>query len=191
MSLDYKTLFAPIIGLPCWNVKPGYGTFLTLEFGEPIEHVREPIESDSKNARVRELLAKRHVSVHGEWHLWIYGCRWRVFVGEQVVGYSDLEGSTKYWMENAAVTVDGKTLTAVALDPQRVTSVFTFSEDTRLETEPYDDESEQWNLYMPDGYVLCFEADGSLTWVHEDDPVTFKSCELSRELTSAIAPYSG
>lgn len=94
-------------------------------------------------------------------------------------------------MENAAVTLDGKTLTAVALDPQRVTSVFTFSGNTRLETERYDDESEQWNLYMPDGYVLCLRRTGALRGSTKTIRVTFRNCEMSRVLASAIAPYSG
>jgi hypothetical protein len=124
-DLDER-IFDPLLGLPCWGVKSGYGTFLTLEFGEPREHIFGPLKSDSKNSKVRELLAKRQVFVHGEWHLWIYCCRWRVLVGDEVVGFSDLDGSTKDWMEKAAVALEGKTLVDVSLDPQRVTSASRF-----------------------------------------------------------------
>ncbi len=169
MNLDPSTLIAPLVGQRCWNVKPGYGTFLTLEFGKPQEEFLGPIKCNSKIPKVRALLAKRHVFVHGEWHLWIYCCRWRVLVNDELVGFSDLEGSTKEWMQKAADALEGKTLTEVTLNPQRGTSIFTFSENTQLETEPYD-ESEQWELFMPDGFVLCYEANGTLRRVHKDEP---------------------
>jgi hypothetical protein len=32
-----------LYGKPCWGVKPGFGSFLTLEFGKPNLEVREPV----------------------------------------------------------------------------------------------------------------------------------------------------
>jgi hypothetical protein len=45
----FHKLFREIYAKPCWNVKPGYGSFFTLEFGRPHLDVREPTEA-SKNA---------------------------------------------------------------------------------------------------------------------------------------------
>jgi len=35
ISSIFQKLFGEVYGLPCWNVKPGYGSSLTLEFGQP------------------------------------------------------------------------------------------------------------------------------------------------------------
>lgn len=37
--------FRPLYGLPCWNVRPGQGSFLTLEFGTPHLEIIEPREA--------------------------------------------------------------------------------------------------------------------------------------------------
>jgi hypothetical protein len=36
-----------ILGKPCWNVKRGHGSFLTLEFGQPHLVVWEPLRVPS------------------------------------------------------------------------------------------------------------------------------------------------
>ena len=37
-----EAAFQPVLGLPCWGVQCGYGSFLTLEFGQPRLEVVEP-----------------------------------------------------------------------------------------------------------------------------------------------------
>ena len=48
----------------------------------------------------------------------------------------------------------------VTMEPSRGTSVFIFDLGSRLETMPYDQDSTQWMLFEPDGYVYCYRADG-------------------------------
>lgn len=37
------SVFAPLIGLPAWNVQKGQGSFLTFDFGAPHLSITEPI----------------------------------------------------------------------------------------------------------------------------------------------------
>ena len=36
----FQKVFREIYGKPCWNVKPGYGSFFSREFGKPHLEVR-------------------------------------------------------------------------------------------------------------------------------------------------------
>src|ERR1017187_8707670 len=85
----FEKAFRSIYGKSCWDVKPGYGSFLTFEFGQPHLVVREPIAaSTSAPAKVREALARSQVYPRGEWHLWIYCCDWEVFSKGKPIGDS-------------------------------------------------------------------------------------------------------
>jgi hypothetical protein len=156
-----EAAFLPVYGLPCWNVRPGYGSFLTLEFGEPHLEVHEPRPSRAgASQRVNHFLARRHVFVHGEWHLWIYCCRWAVYRDGKRIGHSNLDGTSKRPIRRAAEELDGQKLVSVTVDPSRGASTFIFDLGARLDTEPYEAESVQWLLYQPDGRVLTYRADG-------------------------------
>lgn len=163
--------FQPLRGLPCWNAKSGYGSFLTLEFGEPYLDIREPREASSTaSKRVQRALARRLVVVHGEWHLWIYCCQWNVYTGKKLVGHSALDSSSKRPIGRAARELDGQKLMHVEVDPSRGASVFSFDLGSRLETQPYDADSEQWMFYQPDGMVLSYRADGAYSHQPGDTP---------------------
>ena len=149
--------FQPLIDLPCWNVKPGFGTFLTLEFGEPHLEIQEPRPArEGAPEHVRRSLSRRQVSVRGEFHLWIYCCRWSVITNGELIGDCALESDTKEAIHRAAEELDGQKLVGVTSG----TSVFYFDLGSRLETAPYDDQKEQWLLYQPGGMVLTFRGDG-------------------------------
>jgi hypothetical protein len=148
-------VLADVLELPCWGVKRGQGSFLTLEFGEPHLLIREPVQTTSTSPRVRRTLARRHVYVAGEWHLWLYCCNWRLLSGARVVG----DSSAVRRVERAARHLDGQRLLGVSLRPRGARTRFIFDLGATLETWPYDRTSEQWHLYTPDGRVLTFRAD--------------------------------
>jgi hypothetical protein len=155
-----EACFEPLYDLPCWNAKSGHGSFMTMEFGEPHLKIYEPRTPDpSHSLRVQRRLSRRLVVVRGEWHLWIYCCRWHLYTGKKLKGHSALESSSKQPIIRAARELDGQKLESVTVDPARGSSTFRFEMDSRLETEPYD-HSEQWMLYMPDRTVLTYRADG-------------------------------
>jgi hypothetical protein len=66
----------PVLGHPSWLVQRGYGSFVTMEFGEPQVNIFEPtlMPLDIDGAPARAL--KRSSFVSGAWHLWVYCCAW-------------------------------------------------------------------------------------------------------------------
>jgi hypothetical protein len=150
-------LFHPLHDKPCWLVQPGYGSFLTFEFGAPRLTIREPYDGAATTVlHVRRGPPRRVVRVHGEWHLWIYCCDWHVTRSSKLIG----DSSTARHRKRAAQELDGQILNHVAVSPTNGASTFTFDLGSQLTTAPYDQDSEQWLLYEPSGYVFTVRADG-------------------------------
>ena len=42
-----------------------------------------------KSRLAREMMARRTITVHGDWHLWIYCCHWRVWQNDEEIAYSN------------------------------------------------------------------------------------------------------
>jgi len=167
MPMQIESVFKRIYGKPCWGVKPGFGSFLTLEFGKPHLEVREPIVANkAASPKVREELARRGVYVHGEWHLWIYCCDWEVLSGSKRIG----DSSAKRKIRCAAEFLDGQELTRFSISPRKVSCVFEFDLGATLKTRPFDNESEQWFLYEPSHKFLSVRADGRYQYKRSDVP---------------------
>jgi hypothetical protein len=146
-----------LYGRPCWNVRPGFGSFLTLEFGEPHLEIREPI-APKKNIPgfMRKSLGRRGVYLCGDWRLWIYCCDWEVLSGRKRIG----DSSRKVRIRKAAEFLNGQKMTHFSISPRKVICTFRFDLGGILRTMPYDTESEQWMLYEPSHKVLVVRADG-------------------------------
>jgi len=98
-------VFEQIVGLHCWNVRRGHGSFLTLDFGDPSVVVGE---SRQRTVQLRGLdreLMIRSAVVRGEWHLWIYCCEWSLSVGGHPLAHSESDDVT---MSRALSVLDGK-----------------------------------------------------------------------------------
>src|SRR4051812_45142066 len=86
----FQRTFSELYGKAAWGVKPGFGSFITLEFGRPHLEIREPISPKSAvSKKLRDVLARRQIVVRGDWHLWIYCCKWQVFSGGRRIGFSE------------------------------------------------------------------------------------------------------
>ena len=152
----FDRIFKMLYGKPCWNVKPGYGSFLTLEFGKPHLQIHEPRKPrPDASLTVGSLLSRRHIRIHGDWHLWIYCCEWSVSLAWRIVG----DSSSTLRIKRAANVLDGQKLISAVIIPRGSRSVFEFDLGGLLETNPYDRKSEQWMLFEPSGYVLTYRAD--------------------------------
>ena len=163
MPLDpiFDRSFAPLRGLPCWQVKRGYGSFITLEFGEPHLEIREPkVPAPEWPPKVRESVASRKVTVRGEWHLWVYCCSWSILDDGKLIGTSEDNHAA---IDSAISRLDGQALAMFSADSS-AGSEFAFDLGGRLSTSPYDTDSEQWMLFQPDGHVLSFRADSSYSY---------------------------
>jgi hypothetical protein len=163
----FSRVFRKLYTLPCWNVKPGCGSFLTFEFGQPHLEIDEPREPKNEvSPKVRRWLASRRIYVHGDWHLWIYGCDWFVSQGGKVVA----DCTSRRRIQKAADTLDGQKLVAATIIPRGSRSIFEFDLGGRLETKPYDRKSEQWMLFTPSGRVLTLRADRMYSY-HPGDKI--------------------
>jgi hypothetical protein len=164
---DFKRVFAGILGKPCWDVKPGVGSFLTLEFGKPHLVIREPVAARKRvSVKVREHLAHRQVDARGEWHLWIYCCDWEVRCKGKRVGNS----STRLGIRRAAAFLYGQKLIRFSISPRKVQSIFVFDLGATLKTFPCDKTSEQWMVFEPSQKVLVLRADGQYKHARSDRP---------------------
>lgn len=156
-----STAFTPLIGLPCWGVVRMHGSMLSMEFGSPHLHVREPIASTSTSAKVRERMARRHVKPVGQWSLHIWGCHWRVFTAAEMLAEDE---DSQARIDAAMRPLDGQKLTAFRFDGASRATILDFDLGVTLRTCAYAvDEDEQWSLYQPDGLVLTCRADGKFS----------------------------
>ena len=139
---------------PCWNVQQGVGSFITLEFGQPILKIGKIYKRKGK--------PKRQVYVHGEWHLWIYCCNWEYFQDSELIAHNE---SSKREMKQATNDLNGQSLSQIAFDGQ--STIFEFDLGGRLEIYPsneYGNENiEQWYLFLQREHVITFHANGKLT----------------------------
>jgi hypothetical protein len=174
-----EKLLSCLIGRPCWNVcalTPM--SFLSLQFGLPSLDILEPRQSSSTSPRVRALLARRHIRIHGQWRFSTYCCDWSIFDGTRTVGKSSSPTKKR---EHVADFLDGQKVTSVALIPRGLRTVITFDLGGRLETRPYDRKLEQWSLRMPGNIWLALRADKQVSlhsgktkpdekiWTHLDE----------------------
>jgi hypothetical protein len=153
-------IFQPIYGKPCWEVKQGYGSFLTFEFGEPHLHIREPHQpSDKAPESVRRNAARRLVFVHGDWHLWIYVADWRISLHDQELA---TQSSTRRVIRKAIGELDGQELVQVRVADGLV-STFEFDLGGKMEVIPnrerYGVSRDLWLLYEPSGAVFTLRSD--------------------------------
>ena len=158
--------FDGVLNLPCWGVKRGQGSCLTLEFGEPRLVIREPLQSASRSPKVRRRMARRHVYVAGSWHLWVFECDWTVRTSGRVVG----DSTSVPRAQRAARELDGQKLVGVILAKRGARTRFLFDLGSALETRPYDKIGEQWMLYIPNHRVLVFRADRRYNVQHSNRP---------------------
>lgn len=145
---EIKNKLAPLLGKKAWGVSKGVGSFVTLEFGRPLP-------TNGSNERT-----------HGEWHLWLYNCAWRLEAGRrQVLAGS---GDSPDRIEAAIQQLEGLSFDSIEISPPALDTAMTFSEDMTLRLFPIsqDMELEHWMLYTPDGNVLLIGPGTS--WSYEN-----------------------
>jgi len=136
-----SAIFRPLIGQKPWQVRLGYGSFVTMEFGKRTR--------DSWMTR-----GKRVSAVHGEWHLWLYQCDWKLMKHRKPVVSSD---DQRDCIGPAVEMLKGRTLESVHIYDNNFDTDFIFSGGLTLRSTGYSDEApddERWLLYMPHHKVL-------------------------------------
>lgn len=87
-----------------------------------------------------------------------------------MVGDSALKSTSKRRIIRAARELNGQKLMQVSVDPRHGRSVFHFDLGSRLETRPYDLDSEQWMFCDAKDYVLTYRADGQYSYHPSNEP---------------------
>lgn len=134
-----EDLFEPLLGRKSWGARIGYGSFVTIEFGE------------------RRLFHHRY---HGEWHLWLYLCDWELFSGNRQLAHSE---SKKHIMQVAIDNLNNAELRKVSFEPQSMVTKLAFGHDLRLLCQPYPDaasDEDCWILFMPGEQVVSLQKAG-------------------------------
>lgn len=149
-----QTHIAPLLGQKPWDASIGVGSFITLEFGTPIPPTRK------FSPRGKPLPA------HGEWHLWIYMCAWRLEKGDEVLAACE---DSREQMEAAVKSMEGLALQSIELLPPAWDTIFTFENQVVLRTfsiysDCSEEGSENWLLFTPGQNVLSI-GPGS-TWYY-------------------------
>lgn len=94
----------PLLGEAPWEVSVGHGSFVTLQFGAPLPPTPEGF-------------------VHGEWHLWVYGCAWRLQDAERVIASCE---DSREQMERGAAVLEGRPLRSWRVSAPAMDTVVTF-----------------------------------------------------------------
>lgn len=161
----FERLFMPLYGQPCWGVRPCLRPSLTLEFGKPHLEIREPVMASRKaSARVKALLARRGIFVHGQWHLWLYQCKWELVYQGRKTGYRSPDEK----IQRAGYCLDGEKLVRFSIAPMSMQCHFEFDLGSSIKTWPSDSTSDQWILYAPSHRVLIVRADGKYHYGRSD-----------------------
>jgi hypothetical protein len=166
-----QDLFKPLLGQFAWNVDGGVGSMLTLEFGTPHIIVREPrVPSPGGSERVRRHLRRRHVTVRGDWHLWIQYCDWKISVSD---GSCDSESFDWRQPDECLADLDGQRLIGVGSGSLPNSWKFEFDLRGVLELWPsteYEAADNLWSLYRwsanPEDsrFVAAVQSDGDLVF---------------------------
>jgi len=159
-----RSQLAPITGLPCWHVSRGYGSFLTMEFGEPRLDIREPSPQSLNKAR-----ARRVITVRGSRHLRVEQCAWKISEGLGDVASSE---SPRDEIARALELIDGQALREFRHNPAEGTCTLVFEHRVALGLRRYEDWTRDDQLLSLAGpeMVLTVCASGQLYLGPPDNP---------------------
>jgi hypothetical protein len=112
-----------LIGKLCWGVQWERQLNLSLSFGNPKLRIREPYISKSRSRRIRERASRRHVTVKGEWWLWIFCAYWRIVIPNVVTA----RGSSSLRAKNQAMAcLNGQKLMDIRVNARDGSTEFRF-----------------------------------------------------------------
>lgn len=163
--IDIGAEFQPLIGLHAWQVSHGYGSFVTMEFGNPQLEVHKSMLMRSSLEGLPNQIERRFVEPCGQWHLWIYCCDWSITLKGVQVAHDESDDDT---VDRSLKILNGQILTTVSVTGVAETQ-FEFDLGAVLTTRPSSPECyggeavEQWFLYKPNEQVLSLRSDGCVS----------------------------
>jgi hypothetical protein len=134
----------PVVGLRAWGAALGHGSFVTIEFGDPVPAVGK---------------------VHGAWHLWVYDCAWRIEIGAELVAGSADERED---LDKAVPRINGRALLGFVLR-ESVDARLRFEGDLVLSLFPHSSrDTDHWMLFTPEHKVLTLGPRTSWSYKKSD-----------------------
>jgi hypothetical protein len=155
--------FQPLYGKPCWGLHYLRLLNLSMNFGKPSLHVREPYGTKSKDEVIQRSAARRLVTVRGQWWLWIYCSYWRLTSDGVLLatGASSLKR-----IQRATALLEGQKLVSIHVQPKTAATRFTFDLGCVLDCRRFrDNDDDLWTLYEPRGYMLSVCGNGTSSHV--------------------------
>ena len=157
-----EEVFRPIVGKWAWHVRRGFGSFLTMEFGEPRLEVRDPRDlAEDVSDQVRRNFKKRRVTLVGEWHLWVQYCDWAILTPNS--GVSNRETDAKK-VDQCLEELDGQALVAVDDNAARASCLLHFDLGATLELSPSldSDDNDLWTVHHLHNTVFGYRSNGTV-----------------------------
>jgi hypothetical protein len=144
-NISIDNLLLELRGKPAWGLVRTFGSMFFLEIGNPMPR------SDTKK-------------VHGEWHILVELCHWRVESQNATLAGSDDEQEL---IDYTFTNLELGSIETVAVSSTSHDLRIIFSSGIRLSTfsataAATNDKSTQWQIYCPDDNVWIAKADGSL-----------------------------
>jgi hypothetical protein len=161
-------VFQPLIGKLAWQVRRGYGSFLTMEFGDPHLEIRQPRALDaSAPHRVRENFARRRVTVVGQWHFWIQYCDWVIKTPNHAISSEKTDNPDL--VDACLEELDGQALTAVEEDAVArcrlqfdLGGVIDISPSTEDSGSTDESDKDLWAVHCHGGPIFLCRANGQV-----------------------------
>ncbi len=151
----FKRIRSILIGQKPWRVNQGWGSFVTLDFGEARREIME---------NGREILT-------GEWHLWVYCCEWEII--DQSARLLVHNESSDEEIASVLAQVQDAALTRFEYDFHSGELELGFGNGLLMKLFPddeYYEDAEYMMIFSPQGYVLSFGPHRMVTYHPSNRP---------------------
>jgi len=146
-------------GIPCWGAANGYGSLLSLNFGQPRLEIREPVPG----AQSKHLRMGRRVSVKGEYEFCLELCDWKILVHGDELAHSESDSKL---IEQAIARIDGQVLNHVRITQDPTGTELMFDLGGIIKVQRYSDSTPDdglWHFYIG-AYVYSLTASGKIEY---------------------------
>lgn len=145
---EARELICPIIGKKTWDIKLSPYHFVTFEFGKPIP-------PDYEGGKI-----------HGEFHLWLYDCDWRIqksnaILAELTDDYSDKQ------IQDVLKDIEGLAVIDIVLIEPNWNTNIRFDQDVSLSIYSNSLDDINYTLFIPGDKALVFGPRGKIM-IEED-----------------------
>ncbi len=120
---EIQDILQPIIGEFVWGAKQGYGSFLSLKFGNPktvFSGIKKPLE---KGKFLFNNFENRHVTIKDGYTFFVNMANWKIYADKSKLAYDESERSE---IEFALSFINGQKLKKVIIDSNQKITEFEF-----------------------------------------------------------------